>query len=89
MVVGVLINDDNTTVNKVDTTSKGCSGYGSQSCIDEIRRLVRGSGKEIAGERYNGNGEFEIDCFEFGPGGVSTIVYHMDCNCTPTSVIVR
>ena len=91
-VFGNIISDKNSSSNSSPNessknSSSGCQGFGSQGCIDEIRKLVTGAGKEILSEQYEGDGKFEIQFEDYGRGAYNA-EYIMDCNCTPISVNV-
>ncbi len=89
VVIGVVFGEDEASGSGGGSPSTGCTGYGTAKCVSEAERLVRGSGREVASAVYKGNGEVWVECFDWGPGGAYSVVYHMDCNCKPTNVIVR
>jgi hypothetical protein len=88
-LLGALFGDDKSSGSSTESSSSGCQGYGTAKCVSEAERLVRGTGREVASAVYKGNGEIWVECFDWGPGGAYSVIYHMDCNCQPTNVIVR
>ena len=90
VVIGMIFGDDDASGSGGGSSSpSGCTGYGTAKCVSEAERLVRGTGREVASAVYKGNGEIWVECFDWGPGGAYSVIYHMDCNCKPTNVIVR
>lgn len=62
------------------SSSESACESGDQSCISDIRQNMRGAGKDIISEQYEGDGIFNIQFIEYGRGTFNAYI-RTDCDC--------
>ena len=80
--------DESNISKEIDTKNNeiGCSGFGDESCIDEVRENFTNTGKQILGEEYLDNGQFGISFLDATRGQAYNSKVSTDCNCKVINV---